>query len=216
MATQSEQRSLAVRPGESQPSQQNEPSRSGARTGLSRRREEVFGLSPFELLRANPFHLMRRMSEEMDRVFQEVGLNREGSDANRWSPVIEVTNRDGKYVVHAELAGLSPDDVRVEVADGALVIEGERKITHETNDKGVQRTEREYGRFYRSIPLPDGADLGHVTAKFQNGMLEVTIPIPEQKDERRPIPIEGQTQTQAGNATQTDNENQAAREKKAA
>jgi HSP20 family protein len=142
---------------------------------------------------------MRRMSEEMDRVFQEVGLDRGGNDANGWSPVIEVTQGDGKYNVHAELAGLSPDDVRVEVADGALVIKGDRKVAHETNDNGVRRTEREYGQFYRSIPLPDGADVGHVTAKFENGLLEVTVPIPEQKDDRRSIPIEGQRQTQAGN-----------------
>lgn len=96
-----------------------------------------------------------------------------------------------------KLPGLSPDDVTVEVANDALVIQGERKVEHEEKDGGVQRTERQYGFFYRSIPLPEGADLDHANAKFQNGMLEVTIPVPQQKENRRPIRIEGQAKPQA-------------------
>ena len=78
----------------------------------------------------------------MDRVIQEFGLERDSGNRAGWSPAIEVTERDGKYNVRAELPGLSPDDVRVDVANDALVIQGERKVEHEEKDGGVQRTER--------------------------------------------------------------------------
>jgi len=198
MTTQTEQRSLTVRPGDSQSPQRNDMARNSSGTGLLHRRGEYpFALTPFELFRANPFSLMRRISEEMDRVFQEVGLEREGNDGIGWSPAIEVAQKDGKYSVHAELPGLSPNDVKVEVANDALVIQGERKVEREENEKGLRRTERQYGLFYRSIPLPEGADVEHANAKFHDGMLEVTIPVPQQKEERRSIPIEGAAKSQA-------------------
>ena len=130
-------------------------------------------------------------------MIQEFGLERDSGNKAGWSPAIEVTERDGKYNVRAELPGLSPDDVKVEVVNDSLVIQGERKVEREEKDGGVQRTERQYGLFYRSIPLPEGADLEHANAKFQNGMLEVTIPVPQQKQNRLPIRIEGQTKPQA-------------------
>jgi HSP20 family protein len=133
------------------------------------------------------------MTEEMDRVIHEFGLENDGGNRAAWSPAIEVSQRDGQYSVRAELPGLSPDDVRIEVVDDNLVIQGERKVEHEEKDAGVQRTERQYGLFYRSIPLPEGADTEHADAKFQNGMLKVTIPVPQQKENRHPIRIEGQT-----------------------
>ena len=151
---------------------------------------------------------MRRMTEEMDRVIQEFGLERDSGNRAGWSPAIEVSERDGKYNVRAELPGLSPDDVRVEVVNDALVIQGERKVEHEEKDGGVQRTERQYGLFYRSIPLPEGAELEHANARFQNGMLEVTIPVPQQKENRRPIRIEGQTKS--SQASRSEGQRQAA------
>lgn len=197
MATQSDQRSLSVRPTEQS---QQSLQRDSSHAAISPRRGSSllgFGITPQEFFSSNPFSLMRRMTEEMDRVIQEFGLERDSGNRAGWSPAIEVTERDGKYNVRAELPGLSPDDVRVEVVNDALVIQGERKVEHEEKDGGVQRTERQYGFFYRSIPLPEGADLDHANAKFQNGMLEVTIPVPQQKENRRPIRIEGQTKPQA-------------------
>ena len=108
MSTQSDQRSLSVKPGEqqAQSSQRKEMARSSPRAGfLQRRGEYPFGLAPQEFFRANPFSLLRRMTEEMDRVFQEVGLEREGSNSIGWSPAIEVSQREGKFNIHAELPG---------------------------------------------------------------------------------------------------------------
>lgn len=150
-------------------------------------------LAPFDLFRTNPFSLLRRMTEEMDRVFQEVGLERAGGNGVGWSPAIEVSQREGKLIVSAELPGLEPKDVKVEVQNDSLVIEGERKFEHEETERGMRRTERQYGMFYRSIPLPEGAKAEQAQATFRNGVLEISIPVPEQKSARRTIPIEGET-----------------------
>lgn len=183
------------RPNEQQ-GQSNQ--RSSSQTAISPGRRSSlagFGFTPQEFF-SSPFTLMRRMSEEMDRIFQEFGLQRDARNLTAWTPAIEVAERDGKYTVRAELPGLSPNDVKVEVANDSLVIQGERKIEHEEKDGGVHRTERQYGSFYRSIPLPDGADLEHANAHFQNGLLEVTVPVPEQRQHRRSIPVQGQAKAQ--------------------
>jgi HSP20 family protein len=196
MSAQTDQRSLSTRPGEqpAQSSQRKDVARSYPRAGfLQRRAEYPFSLAPQEFFRANPFSLLRRMTEEMDRMFQEVGMEREGSNGAGWSPAIEVSQRDNKYNVRAELPGLEPRDVKVDVENDALVIQGERKFEQEENEAGVQRTERQYGLFYRSIPLPEGAKMDQAKARFHNGVLEVTIPIPEQQANRRTIPVEAES-----------------------
>jgi HSP20 family protein len=201
MTIQNDQKSLAVRPNE----QQGQTiQRSSSQSVSPRRRSSLldFEITPQEFLSSNPFSLMRRMTEEMDRVIQEFGLERDGGNRASWTPTIEVTEREGKYDVRAELPGLSPNDVKVEVANDALIIQGERKVEHEEKDGGMQRSERQYGLFYRSIPLPDGADIEHANAKFQNGMLEVTIPVPQQKEQRRSIPVESDTKSQTGTQKQ--------------
>ena len=194
MSTQTDPRSLSVKPGEqqAQSSQRKEMARSSPRAGfLQRRGEFPFGLAPQEFFRANPFSLLRRMTEEMDRMFQETGLEREGSTGTGWSPAIDVSQREGTYNIHAELPGLQPKDVKVEVENDALVIQGERRSEHDEKEGGMQRTERQYGFFYRSIPLPEGAKVDQAKAKFNNGVLEISIPVPEQQGNRRTIPIEG-------------------------
>ena len=104
---------------------------------------------------------------------------------------MEVIERDGKYIVSAELPGMKPEDVKVEFADGALTLQGERKSETEENRGGVRRSERRYGQFYRSVALPEGVKPEDVRAKFDNGVLEVTVPLPpQQQKHRREIPIE--------------------------
>ena len=136
----------------------------------------------------------------MDRAFSEFSGSNNG-DTSLWTPAIEVSQRDGQYVVHAELPGLKPEDVKVEVLDDALVIEGERKYEHEEDRGGVHRTERRYGRFYRAIPLPEGANADQARARFENGVLEVMIPVSQQQSDRRQIPVEPSSPSAASAGT---------------
>jgi len=160
-------------------------------------RERERGISrwvePREFAGFNPFSLMRRLSDEMDRAFaSSFGLWPGGAAAETavWSPPIETFERDNDIVVRAELPGLSKDDVKVEVTPEGLVIQGERKREHEEEREGFYRSERMYGRFHRLIPMPEGVDTEKVNAQFKDGVLEVTVPIPESmKRKRREIPI---------------------------
>jgi HSP20 family protein len=195
MTAKTDEKSLSVRANnQEQPSQGKDMVRSSPRMDfLERRREYPFGLTPLDFFRGNPFSILRRMTEEMDRVFQEVGLEREGSNVTGWLPAIEVSQDGNKYKVHAELPGLEPKDVKVEVDNDMLVIQGERRFEHQEKNGGVQRTERQYGVFYRSIPLPEGAKVDQAQARLNNGVLEIEIPVPEQQTNRRTIPIEGES-----------------------
>jgi HSP20 family protein len=148
----------------------------------------------------NPFGVMRRMHEDMDRMFAQAlggGLMNAGEGSSgaggmsTWAPVIEVKQQADNLVVCAELPGLKPEEVQVEMNEGALVIQGERRNESKSEEGGFHRTERHYGRFYRAIPLPDGANAEEAKASFNNGVLEVTVPLPHQQTKRRQIPIGG-------------------------
>jgi HSP20 family protein len=107
-----------------------------------------------------------------------------------WAPQIETFRRGDKLVVRADLPGLSREDVQVEIDDGVLSLSGQRSEEREENRDDFYRTERSYGRFYRSIALPDGVEAEDVEATFKDGVLEVTMPAPRQTDRSaRQIPI---------------------------
>jgi HSP20 family protein len=99
---------------------------------------------------------------------------------------------------------MKPEDVKVEMTDEALVLEGDRKEEREENQGGIRRTELHYGHFYRSVPLPEGANAEQAQARFENGVLEITIPVPKQESNRRQIPV------QAASASPADNSQKAA------
>jgi len=96
-----------------------------------------------------------------------------------------------KLVISAELPGLKKEEVKVEVSDDALVIEGERKQEHKEDHEGYHRWERSYGRFYRSLPLPEGARTDQVKAELKDGVLKVSIPAPETAKKSRQVPVAG-------------------------
>jgi HSP20 family protein len=112
-------------------------------------------------------------------------------------PAIEASERDGKYVVRAELPGLKPEEVKLVVKDNMLVLDGERKLEREEDRGGIHRTEIRYGKFHRVVPIPEGADVEQAKARFDNGVLEVTVPLPAQESRRREIPIEANSQQPA-------------------
>ena len=142
----------------------------------------------------NPFPFMRRLTEEMDRVFGlEPGIAAQmETGMATWSPAIEVFERDNTFFVRAELPGLVKEDVKVTVVHDALAIEGERKFEKEEKKEGFYRTERQYGTFYRRIALPEHLKAEAAKATFKNGVLEIeipTIPVPEVK--KRTLEIQG-------------------------
>jgi len=116
-----------------------------------------------------------------------------------YTPQIEVRQRGNEIVVRADLPGVSPDDVTVEIEDGVLAISGERREEAEEQREGFYHTERRYGSFYRAIPLPEGVSEEQINASFRDGVLEVTVPLPPAQEPQRArrIPIQGAGGTSA-------------------
>jgi HSP20 family protein len=132
---------------------------------------------------ATPFPLMRRFAEEVERMFEDFGRTPGWWKPARavWAPNVEVLHRNGEFLVRAALPGLTKDDVKVEVTNEGIVIEGERKQEKEETKDGFYRSEFTYGRFHRLIPLPEGAASEQAKATFTNGVLEVRVPAPAKK-----------------------------------
>jgi HSP20 family protein len=131
----------------------------------------------------NPFTFMRRMTEEMDRVFGSLvpGSRFGGGRSARqmmWSPSIEAFQKDDKFIVRAELPGLKKDDVEVNITEDSIVLQGQRQHEHEEHREGFYHSERSYGSFYRAIPLPEGVIADSAEASFKDGVLEVTLQAP--------------------------------------
>lgn len=148
-------------------------------------------LLPFgRMFGMSPFGLMRDFTSEMERLFQRPDA---GVALDAWAPAIDVRKCNGDLVVTAELPGLKKDEVKVEMTDNAIVIQGERKREHTEDHEGYHRFERSYGNFYRSIALPEGAKTDQVKAELQDGVLKISVPVAQaQKPQARQIPIETQ------------------------
>jgi HSP20 family protein len=155
----------------------------------------------------DPFGLLRQMTSDFDRVFDEPFWPSfrwpfRGFMAPRtaaWSPGIDVFEKENRLVTKIDLPGMKKEDVKVEVTDGFLVISGERKSEVEEKKENYYRCEREYGSFYRTVPLPENVKLEDVKATFADGVLEVSIPLPA-KVEQKPRSIEIQEPAKAAKA----------------
>ncbi|MGH7619995.1 MAG: Hsp20/alpha crystallin family protein [Gemmatimonadaceae bacterium] len=136
-----------------------------------------------------PFALLRRMSEDMDRLFENLSTGRglafsSGPERSSWLPQVETVRRGDKLVVRADLPGMKKEDVNVEVDNGMLSISGERCEERDDSRDEFYRSERSYGQFFRSIPLPEGVTGDQVEASFKDGVLEVTVPTPKQVERK--------------------------------
>lgn len=148
--------------------------------------KKTAGLAPVAASR-DPFAILRQMTSELDRMwespwpalrFPSLRVAGFDGDAARWTPGIDVCEKDGRLVTKVDLPGVKKEDVKVEVTDGHLAISGERKSEAEEKQDQYYRVERQYGSFYRSVPLPDGVKLDDVKATFADGVLEVSVPLP--------------------------------------
>ncbi len=193
------------------PPTSKEENRSSQGTGLIRKSQEggmaqrqragSFGLplTPQGMLRMSPFSLLGRITDEFDRILQPF-LSESETASIAWVPTVEVSQQDGNYRILAELPGLSPNEVRVEVDNDAVILQGERQVEREANEGGIRRSERQFGMFYRRIPLPEGADPEQAKAKFHDGILEITMPAPNKQTERRQIQVEADSKPSSDTA----------------
>jgi HSP20 family protein len=105
-----------------------------------------------------------------------------------WTPAIDVVRDDGNLVIHADLPGIKPEEVKIEVEDDILTVSGEHEERKEEKDKHYVRRERRYGSFSRSMALPPGVDAEKIEATTHDGVVEVTIPLPTEA-KKEPVKI---------------------------
>jgi HSP20 family protein len=118
-------------------------------------------------------------------TFFDAPGNGESLARRRWIPAMDLVEEGDHFVLRADLPGVGEDEVNVELEDNVLTISGERRSEHEERKEGYHRLERASGRFSRSLTLPDGVEPQSIDAKFDNGVLTVRIPKPQQRKPRR-------------------------------
>lgn len=134
---------------------------------------------PFRMMRSrDPFDELRSMQHEMDTLFNRF-LGTGERMFSPWHPAVESYVKEGKLILKAELPGVDPKELEVSVTEDELVIKGERKSEKDEKEKDYSYKEISYGSFERRFTLPTGAKLDDVKASFTNGVLEISIPVPE-------------------------------------
>jgi HSP20 family protein len=120
----------------------------------------------------------------MNRMFEDSLFRPErhedGVGLGAWSPAVDMFEKDDKFVIKAELPGLDKKDVNVDLQNGVLTLKGERKHESEVKEENFYRREMSYGKFMRSFRLPADVDADKIRAEFQNGLLTVEVPKPEE------------------------------------
>ena len=127
-----------------------------------------------------PFEGLTRWFDDVDTWF-DTGFFTDLPET-MWRPAIDIEEKDGNYLVKADLPGLKKNDIHVELKDGYLTLRGERKSEHEENEENYHRIERTYGTFERSFRVPEGVTEKDIHAKYKDGVLELTIPTPKAEE----------------------------------
>jgi HSP20 family protein len=138
------------------------------------------------LIRWDPAGELVAIRNQMDRLLEE-RFPQHGPGRQRgreeWTPAVDIFEKQGGIVLRVEIPGVEIDDVSVEVKGDMLIIQGQRRLDETIRWEAYRRIERPYGSFRRSFALPQGVDQGNIRARLNNGVLEVTLPL---SDERPP------------------------------
>ena len=127
-----------------------------------------------------PFEGLTRWFDDIDTWF-DTGFSPDFTE-RMWRPAIDIEEKNGKYLVKADLPGMKKDDIHVELKDGYLTLRGERKSEHEENNDNYHRIERTYGTFERTFRVPEGVTEKDIHAKYKDGVLELTVPAPKAEE----------------------------------
>jgi HSP20 family protein len=131
-----------------------------------------------DIVKWNPFRELEQMQTRLNRMLgePEARFFDEPFAFADWAPAVDIQETDNEFAVKADLPDVKKEDVKVELADGVLTIEGERKQEKEEKGKKFHRVERQYGQFIRRFALPTEVDAAKVKADFKDGVLNVHLP----------------------------------------
>lgn len=134
-------------------------------------------------VRYEPWTLLNQLHREMDSMFRRD--NDTASPVSDWTPAVDIQETEAAYVLHADIPGVDPTDIDIQMEENVLTIRGKRVISNEENKDNYKRVERVSGSFFRRFSLPDTADADNISAQADNGVLEVTIPKQEKPQPRK-------------------------------
>jgi HSP20 family protein len=127
------------------------------------------------IIRYEPWNLLNQLHQELERSRDD--KSGEGAVATaEWAPAVDIKEEVDKFVIHADIPGVKPENIEVSMEAGVLTVKGEKESEAKTEKEGYKRVERTYGSFYRRFSLPDTADGDAINAKCKHGVLEITIP----------------------------------------
>jgi HSP20 family protein len=127
-------------------------------------------------------------SNLIDRFFNE-SLSRQGGSAYSFVPKVDIIENEKAYEIHLAVPGVNKEDFKLDLNDNFLTVSGERKFTKEQKDRNYHSIETQYGSFSRSFGLPENVDAGKISAKYNNGILEILVPKDEKKTLKTTITV---------------------------
>jgi len=135
--------------------------------------------------------LVNQLNEEMNRMFaMNASQNDVTANSGDWTPAVDIIEDDKNYTIHADVPGVKPKEVEIEIENGVLTLKGQREEIKQDEKEGYKRAERVYGSFYRRFTLPETVNADDIKAKTEHGVLEVVIP-KRAKPEPKRIKVEG-------------------------
>lgn len=141
--------------------------------------------------RYEPWGLLNELSQELSRMYEgQDSPDASSAATSDWVPAVDIRELQDRYVIDADLPGVAPDDIDIHMEDGMLSIRGTRRTEASTEDGGARRIERAVGSFFRRFSLPDTADAENISARSENGVLQISIPKQEKVKPRR-IQVQG-------------------------
>ena len=139
--------------------------------------------------RFEPWSLINLLHQDLDQIagrrYGGAGNDNNGSSVADWVPAVDIIEEKERFVLRADVPGVKPDDIDVNMENGVLSVSGERQHESTEEAQGMRRVERVSGKFYRRFNLPDTADAEEISARSADGILEVVIPKQPQVQARR-------------------------------
>ncbi len=126
---------------------------------------------------------------ELNKFFERALHDADGDQSNvvtsQWAPRVDIKEEDTRFVIFADIPGVDPAEIEIQMDKGILTIKGERMASSSEENAAFSRVERSHGVFYRRFSLPDSADADGVSASGRHGVLEISIPKKPETTPRR-------------------------------
>jgi HSP20 family protein len=128
------------------------------------------------LMKTNPWSLLDEFNREFSRLRPGFADDDSRVVGSSWAPAVDIKEEDDRFVIHADIPGVAPEDIDISMEKGVLTIKGERKHEAEEDKEGYHRIERSYGTFMRRFALPKNVNAENISASSKDGVVELVLP----------------------------------------